>query len=196
MARLDPCEFMTSNGLLVTFRSVLPREAKDIARLMQRTYAESPYLATRADEFDANPRRISSWIESHLASPGRLMVVAEYKSTLVGLIDFTSSSKQRLRHVGEFGISVIQDWQHRGIGRALLQTLITWARSSAVIEKIELQVFAENRNAIALYQSLGFHEEGRKIQAIKCVTGDDRLAETNKYMDLMLMGLFVRNARF
>jgi RimJ/RimL family protein N-acetyltransferase len=193
MARIPPAEFMTTKGIIATFRSPYPREAKAVLRLMQRSYAESPYLATLSHEFDANPRRIAAWIESHAASPGKLMIVAEYQGALIAMIDFSSSPKRRLRHVGEFGLSVAGPWQRCGIGRALLQSLITWVRASAVIEKIELQVFSENLPAINLYQTLGFREEGRRRQAIKYdgeATGEDH---PSGYMDLILMGLFVRD---
>jgi RimJ/RimL family protein N-acetyltransferase len=196
MARFDPAELMTTNGILLTFRSAEPREAKAILRLMQRSYEESPYLATRREEFDASPTRIKAWIESHLMSPGKLMIVAEHRNQLIGMIDFTSSSKQRLQHVGEFGLSVAADWQRRGIGRALLQSLITWARASAVIEKIELQVFSENLSAIQLYRSLDFREEGRRKFAIKyseSESADGR--KQSDYMDLILMSLFTRELR-
>lgn len=191
MARIQTGEFMTTNGIMVTLRNPEPREAKAVLRLMQRSYADSPYLATRSDEFDANARRIAAWIESHLASPGKLMIVAEHRGSLIGMIDLTSSPKQRLRHVGEFGLSVNVGWQRRGIGRALLQSLIDWARASAVIEKIELQVFSENLSAIQLYQALGFREEGRRQQAIKYGDSGPGGNPGPCYMDLILMGLFV-----
>ena len=181
---------MTTNGILVTLRNPEPREAKAVLRMMQRSYAESPYLATRADEFNANAQRIAAWIESHLASPGKLMIVAEYRGALIGMIDMTSSPKQRLRHVGEFGLSVARDWQRRGIGRALLETLIQWTRASAIIEKIELQVFSENLPAIQLYKALGFREEGRRQNAIKYSETEEKTTPLATYMDLILMGLF------
>ena len=47
------------------------------------------------------------------------------------------------------------------------------------IEKIELQVYASNRPARALYRKFGFAQEGRRIRARKL---------DGKYDDVILMG--------
>jgi L-phenylalanine/L-methionine N-acetyltransferase len=49
--------------------------------------------------------------------------------------------------------------RRRGIGRALLQRAVDWARENTVA-KLELHVFPDNEPAIALYESFGFVREG------------------------------------
>jgi RimJ/RimL family protein N-acetyltransferase len=49
--------------------------------------------------------------------------------------------------------------RRQGIGRALLERTVEWARASG-IRKLELHVFAYNAPAIALYESFGFVQEG------------------------------------
>ncbi len=191
MARINTIDFTTTNGCHLIFRNALPKEGKSIQQFIRQSYDESPYLATRSDEFVATTQRVSSWIESHLESPGKLMIVAEQGKALVGLLDFSNSRKQRLRHVGEFGLSVKQDWQGLGIGCGLLSTLIDWSSTSPVIEKLELQVFVENQRAIALYRSFGFETEGIRRHAVKYVDqGADQSSDAN-YTDIMMMGKFV-----
>jgi ribosomal protein S18 acetylase RimI-like enzyme len=46
-----------------------------------------------------------------------------------------------------------------GVGRALLQAAVDWARSSN-IRKLELHVFPWNEPAIQLYEHFGFEREG------------------------------------
>ena len=56
-----------------------------------------------------------------------------------------------------FNIAVSPDFQRRGLGRALLEHLISELESRAVTT-LWLEVRASNQAAIALYESLGFNE--------------------------------------
>jgi ribosomal protein S18 acetylase RimI-like enzyme len=62
-------------------------------------------------------------------------------------------------HRAMLGMGVERPWRGRGHGRALLAAAIAWARS-AELAWIDLGVFAHNRRARALYQSVGFVEVG------------------------------------
>lgn len=68
--------------------------------------------------------------------------------------------------------------------RALLASIIEWAKSSPDVEKIELHVRSSNENAQALYQKLGFTEEGRWKHRVKVTEG--------KYLDDILAGLWLK----
>lgn len=65
-----------------------------------------------------------------------------------------------MRHVGGFGISVLRCHWGAGIGTALLDGLIDWARSGGVIGKINLTVRPDNSAARALYRRRGFCPRG------------------------------------
>lgn len=56
-----------------------------------------------------------------------------------------------------FNIAVNPDYQRRGLGRALLEHLISELESRAVTT-LWLEVRASNQAAIALYERLGFNE--------------------------------------
>jgi RimJ/RimL family protein N-acetyltransferase len=63
------------------------------------------------------------------------------------------------RHVADLGLMVAATHRRRGIGRALLNQAVTWARGAGV-RKLELHVFPHNEAAIALYEAFGFEREG------------------------------------
>src|SRR5205085_6531000 len=67
----------------------------------------------------------------------------------------------RRSHVRALGIMVAPAWQGRGVGRQLIERLLAWADGWAGVLRVELNVHAENERAIALYQAMGFVEEGR-----------------------------------
>ncbi|GAX91247.1 hypothetical protein EFBL_2913 [Effusibacillus lacus] len=75
------------------------------------------------------------------------------------------------------------DPAHRGqgIGQNLIREAFQWAAEQG-IERVELGVRGSNKPALALYQKMGFHEEGRKLRAIKSEQG---------YDDDIWMGVFL-----
>lgn len=58
-------------------------------------------------------------------------------------------------------LAVHPDYRGLGIGRALMREMIFRAAFLGAV-RMTLEVRASNRPAIALYQSLGFHREGRR----------------------------------
>ena len=61
--------------------------------------------------------------------------------------------------VGELGMLVAAGWRGRGVGSALLEAGLRWARQAGA-HKVALQVWPHNRAARALYRKHGFVEEG------------------------------------
>jgi ribosomal protein S18 acetylase RimI-like enzyme len=112
------------------------------------------------------------WIEDVLESETRLALVAEVDGVVAGMLEFQSLEKPRLsRHVGRFYISLREDVRGMGIGRALMELMLDWARNQPQLEKISLTVLSTNEPAIGLYRSLGFHEEGRKLKEFRMPDG-------------------------
>jgi ribosomal protein S18 acetylase RimI-like enzyme len=112
-----------------------------------------------------------------------IYLVAEQTGMLVGHALLESLPLAVTSHVVRLTIAVHEDHQGQGVGRALMQELLGWARSNPGVEKVELQVRASNDRAIALYRSLGFAEEGRKTRRLKIGPGE--------YLDDLYMALWV-----
>lgn len=101
--------------------------------------------------------------------PEAFMLVAEVLDAgsptplleLVGHASLHPTGKSpRRRHAMGLGISVRDNWQGRGIGSALLTTLIDRADNWMGLLRIELTVFVDNAAALALYRRHGFALEG------------------------------------
>ncbi len=93
---------------------------------------------------------------------------------VAGLLVATTGLLTRMRHAAKLEVMVDPAWRRHGIGRALMEACIDWAERSPVVEKLSLNVFADNAPAIALYRSLGFVEEGRRVREYKDPDGSYR----------------------
>jgi len=85
--------------------------------------------------------------------------VAETDEGIVGRLALGRDPHPASLHVADLGVMVASSFRRRGIGRALLQQSIEWARDGG-IRKLELHVFPHNDAAIALYEGFGFRREG------------------------------------
>ena len=70
------------------------------------------------------------------------------------------SRREMVRHKAEFGITVHDDYQDRGLGTIMTQHMIEIARMKG-LKKISLNVFTNNERAIHVYMKCGFKIEGR-----------------------------------
>lgn len=79
------------------------------------------------------------------------------------------------------GMGVLPAYRGAGLGRRLLADTLDAARAIG-IERVELEVFASNTAAIALYRRMGFAVEGTKRRARKL---------DGEYDDDVIMALFL-----
>src|SRR5712692_1543881 len=92
------------------------------------------------------------WISANLA--------AESEGKILGVLSCRGGEQKGTRHTTTLGISVHQHWRNQGVGRALMEQAIAWAKESGVIKRIQLEVTAGNVSGIHLYEKLGFEKEG------------------------------------
>jgi RimJ/RimL family protein N-acetyltransferase len=183
MAEYVSTKFKSKSGAEVIVRSAVKQDAAAILDLSKGVIGEEIYQLTSGSEFKMTIESEEKWIESHLANPNHIILVAEMNSKIVGLLDFSNGHRQRISHTGEFGMSVEKTFRDQGIGSLLLKVLIEWAAKSETIEKIGLSVHNNNERAIALYKKMGFEIEGVRKRDLKYGEG--------QYVDTVVMGRFV-----
>jgi ribosomal protein S18 acetylase RimI-like enzyme len=95
---------------------------------------------------------------------GMIQLVAVAGSDVVGWCDVIPKDIDGFRHAADLGMGLLPAWRGRGHGRALLEGTLTRARRAGLL-RVELEVYASNRAAIALYERCGFQHEGRRRRA-------------------------------
>lgn len=175
------------DGTEVVLRSPTPDDALKYIQFLDEIFKSSKFTITQADEYDTNIESQKTKIKSILNKKNNIIIIAEFNEKIIGNIDFKSNpERKRIKHRGEFGMSVLPSWQGKGLGKLLLKTLIEWCKQKDnEIEKIELRVVKKNLPALNLYKKLGFIEEGT-------VSGEIKTSE-NKYLDTLIMGLWIYN---
>ncbi|NOT74226.1 MAG: GNAT family N-acetyltransferase [Cyclobacteriaceae bacterium] len=165
-------------------RKPIEQDAAGIISYSKVLFKSTDQVLTTVEEYTITIENEKIWIKTLNDNPRSHVLVAELDNQIVGLLFFMPNTKIKNAHTGEFGVSVHPDFQGIGIGRALIQALLDWAKGNESIEKVYLNVFATNEHAIKLYKDLGFVEEGRHVKAIKQVTGE--------YLDIVQMYVEVR----
>jgi ribosomal protein S18 acetylase RimI-like enzyme len=95
---------------------------------------------------------------------GMVQLVAAAGSRVVGWCDVIPKNVEGFRHSSDLGMGLLPDYRGRGLGRALLERTLERARGGGLL-RVELEVYAGNAAAIALYERCGFRHEGRRRRA-------------------------------
>lgn len=179
-------EYTLRNGQQLVIREAVPEDAERALLYIDEVAGETDNNSFGAGEFQLSVEEEANIIRQHGEKDNAVFLIAEIGGELVGMLNFSGGGRSRVRHQGEFGLSVRQKaWGH-GIGRKLMETLIDWAKGTGIIKKINLGVRADNERAIALYKSLGFQEEG-------LITGTFLIEGT--YYDTCRMGLWIADEK-
>ncbi len=143
---------------MIRIREAEPADARQLVALAQAVGREpgAHLLNTESWRGVAEERRFIKSLRRNLDA---LLLVVEDGGVIVGRLSVARDPHPASRHVADLGLMVAADYRRRGIGRALLDRTVGWARATGV-RKLELHVFPWNEPAIALYESYGFEREG------------------------------------
>ncbi len=90
-----------------------------------------------------------------------VFLIAEHEGKLIGITGVNrKTAHKRSRHVGDIGISLIKELRGDGIGKEMLDTLLTLAKSELNLSMVVLTVFGVNDIAKSLYHKQGFEKVG------------------------------------
>lgn len=180
------CTVELAGGRMGVIKRPGPEHAARLAEIRAAVIEEGHYTLATPEENTPDKQSELARIERLQSRPGCIYLTCLMNGSPVGLIEFQNGSFRRTQHAGQ--LTVFVEKQHRGIGagQALMQSLLEWARSDPLIEKVGLAVFSNNERAINLYEKLGFVREGYCPR--------DMMMEDGTYVDSVLMYMLVDGA--
>lgn len=175
-------EYYLNDESILTIKKATCTDAESLVNYCNQVAGESDFLTFGNDEFGVTVEEEEYFLKCAEDSKFNLSLIAVIDNNIVGHLNFRGNHRNRLAHVGEFGLSVLKTHWGKGIGKKLVENLIIWAKKNNVIKKINLQVLENNFKAISLYEKMGFKVEGRLTKNFYL---------NNKFYDSICMGLFL-----
>jgi RimJ/RimL family protein N-acetyltransferase len=174
--RREPPEHVVT----VVVRAARPNDASAIVQLGDEVGREPEgwLIASSGGRTTGDERR---YLRAVRRFPHAAVLVADDEGRIVGRLSIARDEHPASKHVADLGLMVAASHRRRGIGTALLDAAVAWAREVGV-RKLELHVFPYNEAAIALYERFGFRREGYRRSHYRREDG---------YVDAILMALDV-----
>lgn len=147
-------------GCEVILRSAEVNDAENLIKYLKITTSETPYLIREPDEVTLSLEQEQKFLQRVMDSDRELLLVATIDGKHIGNCSLMGIGEyRRYRHRCSVAIALYQEYCGRGIGKIMLQTVLETA-SNIGYEQAELEVIADNKDAIALYENLGFEKYG------------------------------------
>ncbi|MBJ6988254.1 MULTISPECIES: GNAT family N-acetyltransferase [unclassified Devosia] len=160
--------------MVVTIRAITLGDAAGYNAVLGAVAREQKYLRMT----DAPPIERTRNFVAHNIERRNPHLVAVNQDVVIGWCDICREPDMA-RHVGSLGMGVMSGFRGRGVGSALMKSALAAAKEEG-FKRIELEVYASNTKAIALYERFGFEREGLRRKAV-CIQ--------NAWDDVVPMGL-------
>lgn len=135
-------------------------DAEKILALTKICGAETDNLSYGDEGLPISVEQERCYLESVLQSDKDIFYVVRVGQNIVGIANYSTFSKRRMVHRGELGLCVRKSAWGKGIGHALMEKILAFAKNNAQVEIISLEVRNDNIRAIKLYQDFGFKKIG------------------------------------
>ena len=162
------------NSASFSIRRAVPRDVRVLAGLW-REMMDFHQRIDPAFEFGAGAQ---AGIERHLAetirSNGGRIFVADIGDRIVGYVLGEIQERKPIYPSGRYGfisdLAVTEEWRRRGVGRALVTSLLSWFGEHGVTA-IELFVLETNPVSTVFWESMGFRHYLRLLRRSTSQTG-------------------------
>ena len=149
-------------------RLLTPDDAPEWWRLRQESLTIDPEAFSSSVD-DPQSLKLEDVRNRLRADPSEFFIIGAFDhSRLSGMAGFVRDAGAKSRHKGRiWGVYVTTAKRGQGLGRKLLQAILTRSAQIEGIEQILISVTATQTAAVALYRSLGFESFGREPHALK-----------------------------
>ncbi len=175
--KFGPIIVKDKEGNEIELRNAEPSDAQTLIDYLKITTAQTPYLIREPDEVTLTPEQEEAFIRSNIEADRELLLLAFENGKHIGNCSLMSiGNYRRYAHRCGVAIALYQAYWGRGIGKQMLETVLQVAKDLGY-EQAELEVMSHNRQAVSLYEKLGFKACGTFPNNMKYADGsyDDAL---------------------
>lgn len=167
-------------GETVTILEPSLEDAEAMINYAKKVGDETANLTFAGEDFNMTVTQEEAFIVKHKEAKNQICLISKIEGEIVGMLNVASSSRKRIQHIGEIGISIAKAHWGKQIGTMMFEEVIAWAKSGGIIKKIDLSVLTDNERAVKLYERLGFKHEGVRSRASW---------QEGMFLDTYMMGL-------
>ena len=142
----------------IRIEKAVPGDAAKLLEYLKQVGGETDNLTFGPEGMPFSVEAEAEFISSMENSIDNIMLLAKSDDKIVGCASLNRLPR-RMKHRGDFAISVAKDYWNKGIGSQLLNNIIAFAKEND-FEVIDLQVRSDNKSAIHLYEKYGFKKIG------------------------------------
>lgn len=155
------------DGRTCVFRNGTARDGFAVYENFNLTHGQTDFLLSYPEENSMTAEQEAQFLQKKTESQREIELVAEIDGRIVGTAGIEQvGAKEKVRHRAEFGIGVDQAYWGLGIGRALMEACVACAKKAGYAQ-LELNAVADNKQALKLYESVGFVEFGRNPRGFR-----------------------------
>lgn len=174
-----------SEAVELTIREAIPSDAAQLLAVSRKIGEETEFLVMDKQGINLPEELLAIQLADLYESDANVLLLALLGDQIVGQASLKSAPEKRIAHIAELGVSILREYWGMGLGRVLIEELMDWAEASGKIFRLELTVQAQNTRALALYDKLGFKQEGILARGAR---GDD-----GRFLDVVLMSKMIDN---
>jgi predicted N-acetyltransferase YhbS len=124
MSSIESKTLTDRNDRSFLIRTAQPDDAEAVLAYIRPVAEETEFFVIEPDEFPSTIEEEQVWIQDHLEHPAKIILLAESSGTIIGSVTFEAGNFRRISHRGKLGLAVVETWRGRGVGSALLKTLL------------------------------------------------------------------------
>ena len=143
----------------IEIRECCGSDAEEMILYNKTVGSETDFLCFDGRTFDISKEKEARFIERFKSNKRELMLVALDGERIVANACIEANRIFRYSHRGELSITVLRQYWGQGIGSALMERMISFAKEVGY-KNICLDVRSDNERAIALYEKFNFEKIG------------------------------------
>ncbi len=147
------------NQAMVNIRIARKDEVSELQELNSKAFADNPKFDSDFFKEWSFSKYAKNYYTNLLSNPEAICLVVEEDNQLIGYAAIVPKTiHHRLSKYCEIeNIGIVPEYRRQGIGKKLLEECCKWARSKGY-QKIYLNSYFKNTNALSFYRQNGFAE--------------------------------------